>query len=59
MFLGVQVMMFCGFGYLMTFLKRYGLGALGFTMIVTCISLQWGVIAEVKLIQSEFVVLTL
>ena len=47
MFLGVLVMMLIGFGYLMTFLKRYGLSALGFTLIVTCISLQWGVIAEV------------
>ena len=47
MFLGVLVMMLIGFGYLMTFLKRYGLSALGFTLIVTCISLQWGVIVEV------------
>lgn len=46
MFLGVLVMMLIGFGYLMTFLKRYGMSALGFTLIVTCISLQWGVISE-------------
>lgn len=48
MFLGVLVMMLIGFGYLMTFLKRYGLSALGFTLMVTCISLQWGVIMEVS-----------
>jgi ammonium transporter Rh len=47
MFMGVQCMMFFGFGYLMTFLKRYGLGAVGFTMLVTVISLEWGVICEV------------
>lgn len=46
MFIGVEVMMFIGFGYLMTFLKLYGLGALGFTMIVTAIGLQWAVFTE-------------
>lgn len=54
MFLGVLVMMLIGFGYLMTFLKRYGLSALGFTLIVTCISLQWGVIAEASAMHSLF-----
>lgn len=53
MFMGVQCMMFFGFGYLMTFLKRYGLGAVGFTMLVTCISLEWGVICEAFFTQME------
>jgi hypothetical protein len=35
MFIGVEIMMFVGFGYLMTFLKWYGLGAVGLTMMVT------------------------
>jgi len=41
MFIGVEIMMFIGFGYLMTFLKWYGLGAVGFTMLITAVGLQW------------------
>jgi len=40
-FTGVEIMMFVGFGYLMTFLKSYGLSAVCFTMLVTAIGLQW------------------
>lgn len=32
---------FIGFGYLMTFMKTYGLGAVGFTMLLTAMALQW------------------
>merc|ERR1719343_70448 len=39
-------MMFVGFGYLMTFLKSYGLGAVGFTMFITCLGVQWAMIVE-------------
>merc|ERR1719440_698853 len=39
-------MMFVGFGYLMTFLKSYGLGAVGFTMMLTCVGVQWAMIVE-------------
>jgi ammonium transporter Rh len=46
MFIGVEIMMFVGFGYLMTCLKTYGLGAVGFTMMVTAIALQWAVFEE-------------
>eukprot|EP01031_Cornospumella_fuschlensis_P042632 gene42632-52092_t len=38
---GIEIMMFIGFGYLMTFIKTYGLGAIGFTMLITAIGLQW------------------
>ena len=31
MYIGVALMMLVGFGYLMTFLQSYGLGAVGFT----------------------------
>lgn len=48
LFTGVEIMMFIGFGYLMTFLKRYGMGALGFTMLITVIGLQWGILTEVR-----------
>ena len=44
--LGVDVMMmlFGGFGFLMTFLKRYGLSSVGFTMIITVIVSQFSLI---------------
>ena len=40
MYVGIALMMLIGFGYLMTFLKAYGLGAVGFTFIITCLSVQ-------------------
>jgi len=40
MYIGIALMMLIGFGYLMTFLKAYGLGAVGFTFIITCLSVQ-------------------
>eukprot|EP00933_Yihiella_yeosuensis_P003770 TRINITY_DN10703_c1_g1_i1.p1 TRINITY_DN10703_c1_g1~~TRINITY_DN10703_c1_g1_i1.p1 ORF type:complete len:457 (+),score=89.79 TRINITY_DN10703_c1_g1_i1:139-1371(+) len=45
-YVGVALMMFVGFGYLMTFLKAYGLGAVGFTMLITCLGVEWAVIIE-------------
>eukprot|EP00931_Biecheleriopsis_adriatica_P018935 TRINITY_DN13066_c0_g3_i1.p1 TRINITY_DN13066_c0_g3~~TRINITY_DN13066_c0_g3_i1.p1 ORF type:complete len:430 (-),score=86.16 TRINITY_DN13066_c0_g3_i1:108-1328(-) len=45
-YVGVALMMFVGFGYLMTFLKSYGLGAVGFTMFATAIGVQWAMIVE-------------
>jgi len=39
-------MMFVGFGYLMTFLKAYGLGAVGFTMFITCAGVEWALLIE-------------
>ena len=35
-------MMFIGFGFLMTFLKRYGFGSVGLNMLVAALVLQWG-----------------
>jgi len=43
---GVMLMMFVGFGYLMTFLRHYGLGAVGFTMLITCLGAQISLLAE-------------
>eukprot|EP01084_Bolivina_argentea_P174065 301515_1 len=38
----VNVMMFIGFGYLMTFLRRYGFGAITLNMMLTVLCIQWG-----------------
>ena len=40
MYIGIALMMLIGFGYLMTFLKAFGLGAVGFTFIITGMSVQ-------------------
>ena len=34
-FRDIMVMLLLGFGYLMTFLRKYGLGAVGFTMMLS------------------------
>jgi ammonium transporter Rh len=34
-------MMFIGFGFLMTFLKRYGFSSVGFNFLVAAFVLQW------------------
>jgi ammonium transporter Rh len=61
MWTGIEIMMFFGFGYLMTFLKRYGssfppsrspnlsfigMGAVGFTMLITVLAMQWGILVD-------------
>ncbi len=38
--------MFVGFGFLMTFLKRYGYGAVGFNFLVAAFVIQWAVILK-------------
>jgi len=45
-YVGVALMMFVGFGYLMTFLKSFGLGAVGFTMLITCFGAEWSLLFE-------------
>ena len=39
-YVGVALMMLIGFGYLMTFLASYGLGAVGLTMLITCLGVE-------------------
>lgn len=34
-------MLFLGFGFLMTFLKRYGYSAIGLTMILCVFTTEW------------------
>lgn len=44
MFQDVHVMIFVGFGFLMTFLARYGFGAVGFNFLISALAIQWAVI---------------
>ncbi|CAI9737590.1 ammonium transporter Rh type A-like [Octopus vulgaris] len=41
MFQDVHVMIFVGFGFLMTFLKRYGYGSVGYNFLIAAFILQW------------------
>lgn len=50
----VALMMFIGFGYLMTFLKAYGLGAVGYTMLITCLGVEWEMMIEVLMRGNGF-----
>ena len=44
MFQDVHVMIFVGFGFLMTFLKKYGLSAVSLNMLCAVICLQWATV---------------
>lgn len=37
----VHVMMFIGFGFLMTFLRKYGFGSISFNFLICGFGLQW------------------
>eukprot|EP00164_Ancoracysta_twista_P001109 GFYU01001452.1.p1 GENE.GFYU01001452.1~~GFYU01001452.1.p1 ORF type:complete len:434 (+),score=142.35 GFYU01001452.1:132-1433(+) len=42
----VSVMLFIGFGYLMTFLRKYAYGALAFTMVATVFVYEWYILVS-------------
>ncbi|XP_037700091.1 ammonium transporter Rh type A [Choloepus didactylus] len=46
LFQNVHVMVFFGFGFLMTFLKKYGFGSVGINLLIAALGLQWGTIAQ-------------
>jgi ammonium transporter Rh len=48
-FRDIMAMLLLGFGYLMTFLKSYGLGAVGLTMFLTVLSMQANIPIELAL----------
>ncbi|NXX73761.1 RHAG protein, partial [Urocolius indicus] len=45
-FQDVHVMIFVGFGFLMTFLKKYGFSSVGITMLIATFGLQWGTLMQ-------------
>ncbi|XP_047414669.1 ammonium transporter Rh type A [Sciurus carolinensis] len=46
LFQDVHVMIFVGFGFLMTFLKKYGFSSVGINLLVAALGLQWGIIVQ-------------
>jgi len=52
-FRDIMVMLLLGFGYLMTFLHLYGLGAVGLTMLLTVVNMQCNIMVE-GLLTSNF-----
>merc|ERR1719510_1446345 len=46
MFQDVHVMIFIGFGFLMTFLKRYGLSAVSLNMLISAFAIQWTILVS-------------
>lgn len=42
----IHMMLFGGFGFLMTFLKRYGFSAVGFTMMITVLVTEWAILVH-------------
>ncbi|XP_029001108.1 rh family, C glycoprotein a [Betta splendens] len=45
-FQDVHVMIFVGFGFLMTFLKRYSFGGVGFSFLIAAFGLQWALLMQ-------------
>lgn len=46
-------MIFIGFGFLMTFLKKYGFTSLGINMLIAAFGLQWGTLMQGFLHRGE------
>ncbi|XP_012557537.1 ammonium transporter Rh type C isoform X1 [Hydra vulgaris] len=43
-FQDVHVMIIIGFGFLMTFLKRYGYGAVSYNLLLAAVTIQWSIL---------------
>ena len=51
-FQDVHVMIFIGFGFLMTFLKSYSWSAVGFNMLIATYAIQWSIIVHAFLLNN-------
>merc|ERR1712136_303821 len=40
----IHVMVFIGFGFLWTFLRRYGMAGVGLNLILACVAIQWAML---------------
>uniref|UniRef100_A0A4W3I9I8 Rh family, C glycoprotein a n=1 Tax=Callorhinchus milii TaxID=7868 RepID=A0A4W3I9I8_CALMI len=45
-FQDVHVMIFVGFGFLMTFLRKYGFGSVGFNFLIAAFGIQWALLMQ-------------
>lgn len=43
-FQDVHLMIFIGFGFLMTFLRKYGYSAVTYNLIIACVVIQWAIL---------------
>ncbi|XP_074166778.1 ammonium transporter Rh type A [Sminthopsis crassicaudata] len=53
LFQDVHVMIFTGFGFLMTFLKKYGFSSVGINLLIAALGLQWGTLMQGILHHNE------
>lgn len=45
-FQDIQVMIFVGFGFLMTFLRKYGYSATGYSLFLAALVVQWSILMK-------------
>lgn len=46
MFQDLHVIAIVGFGFIMTYLKRYGYGSLGFNLLIIAFVIQWALLTR-------------
>ena len=46
MFQDVHVMIFVGFGFLMTYLRRHSFGSVGFNLMIAAFVIQWATLTS-------------
>ena len=46
-------MIFIGFGFLMTFLKKYGYSAAGYNLLISAVVIQWAMVVSSWMAQAS------